>query len=138
MELKSNPKLIIIRGLPGAGKSTLAKKMIAENPDFLHFEADMYFVKDGVYTFVASQISKAHEWCQNSTRTALQHGKSVIVSNTFTTRREAQPYLSMAEKLGISYEIVTLTDNYGSIHNVPQETINKMQARFELLIFDNL
>lgn len=131
MELNSTQKLIIIRGLPGAGKTTLAKKMIENNPSFLHFEADMYFEEDGVYKFVASKIGKAHEWCQNSTKTALQHGKTAVVSNTFTTRWEVEPYLLMAERLGIPYEIITLTDNYGSIHNVPQETINKMQARFE-------
>lgn len=129
MELKQ--KLILIRGLPGSGKSTLAKKLIEENPHFKHYEADMYFVdRDGVYNFVGSNIGKAHHWCFSATETALQKGHTVIVSNTTTTQKEAQPYIDLAKRYSVELEIITLRENYGNIHNVPQETINKMQSRF--------
>lgn len=126
-----NRKLILIRGLPGSGKSTLAKKMVQENPSIHHYEADMYFVdSEGNYKYVGCNISKAHQWCFSATETALQKGYTVIVSNTTTTQKEAQPYIDLAKKLNAEIEIITLTENYGNIHNVPQETLNKMQSRF--------
>lgn len=47
--------LTLIRGLPGSGKSTMAK-FIAGDTDAVHLEADMYFIKDGEYKFEQTQI----------------------------------------------------------------------------------
>ena len=38
--------LYIVRGIPGSGKSTFAKSLGGT-----HFEADMFFMKDGEYKF---------------------------------------------------------------------------------------
>lgn len=127
----NNQKLIIIRGLPGSGKSTKAKSLLRENPGWHHYEADMYFVQDGVYKFDGSKIGKAHEWCRTMTERALDEGYTVIVSNTFTTKFETQPYLDMAKKKNIPIEIILMTENYGSIHDVPQNVMEKMRKRFE-------
>jgi predicted kinase len=35
-------QLFLLRGLPGSGKSTIAKSLV--NKDYCHKEADMYFV----------------------------------------------------------------------------------------------
>lgn len=59
-------KLVLIRGLPGSGKSTIARAMAA----YEHYEADMYFEKGGEYCYDASKIKDAHEWCQRETRSA--------------------------------------------------------------------
>lgn len=125
-------KLIIIRGLPGSGKTTKAKQILEENPHFKHYEADMYFEKDGEYKFVPSDLSKAHNWCFQMTENSIEHGDTVIVSNTFTTQWEVTPYSKLAKKHNIPFEIILLTENYGNIHGVPQETLNKMQKRFQL------
>lgn len=47
-------KLTLIRGLPGSGKTTLAKQL-----GVLHVEADMYFMRDGRYQF---EDGKAPSW----------------------------------------------------------------------------
>jgi len=73
-------KLILIRGLSGSGKSTLAKQM----KGVVHFEADMFFMKDGKYCYEPSRIKDAHAWCQSKTLRALRSGKDTVVSNTFT------------------------------------------------------
>lgn len=134
-------KLILIRGIPGSGKSTLAKKILEErfsNHDStytaLHVESDMYFTSPaGVYTFVGGQIGEAHEWCQEETDDTLDFGLSVIVSNTFTRKSEMQPYIDLAEKHGAEIEIIEATGNYGSVHNVPEEVVQKMRDRWETL-----
>ena len=54
-------ELYLLRGLPGSGKSTLAKSLGGK-----HFEADMYFVRDGEYQFDVTKLKEAHEWCRSS------------------------------------------------------------------------
>ena len=63
MENKKVKELIIIRGLPGAGKSTLAKSLGGIN-----IEADQYFMVDGEYKFDSSKIKLAHNYCQSQTQ----------------------------------------------------------------------
>jgi predicted kinase len=109
--------LTLIRGLPGAGKTTAAKKMVDQwLVDYFReplcpvvikatvhlFEADDWFYDDeGNYIFDPKDLSKAHQWCQRRTWTALKAGDSVVVSNTFTCRWELEPYLQMAEDHGL-------------------------------------
>lgn len=120
--------LILVRGLPGSGKSTFAVK---EFPKFQHFETDMYFVKDGVYDFNPLKLKLAHEWCQKEVRKALTEGKDVVVSNTFSMQWEMDPYLDMADALGHNVKVYRLMNEYGSIHNVPEEAIERMRVRFQ-------
>lgn len=118
-------ELILIRGLPGSGKSTMAK---TEYPDHIHREADQYFVdKYGNYNFDATKLHVAHKKCINSTRAYLKSGYDVVVSNTFTTWEEMKPYL----RLGFPTTIVIATGDYKSVHNVPDEVIQLMRDRWE-------
>lgn len=121
--------LVIIRGIPGAGKSTLAKKL-KEESSAVHYEADDFFMVDGEYRFNPKYLKEAHQHCFVHTREALQSGSPVIVANTFTQAWEIETYLELAKKLGVNTRIIHCLGNYGSIHNVPAEKIEQMQARF--------
>lgn len=124
-------KLILVRGLPGSGKSTLAAK-IAKHDNTLWFEADQYFMEDGTYMFRPQELGDAHEWCQERTRAALDKGFDVVVSNTFTTHREMEPYFQICEALGLSEPtIFVCSGSYKSVHNVPEETMQRMRSRWE-------
>lgn len=121
-------ELVLIRGIPGSGKSTIARSMV----EYSHFEADMFFVdNNGAYNYDRDKIKDAHEWCQSEAFKALTNGKSVVVSNTFTRRFEMEPYFEMAKTFGIHPRIIEATGQWDSVHNVPKETIEKMRARFE-------
>jgi predicted kinase len=131
-------KLILIRGLPGSGKSTLAKTLrrwFSSGPDYYlwdHWEADDFFVDDyGQYQFNAKRILEAHHWCQKGVKQSLKHKRNVIVSNTFTRVWEMQPYLDLAKQFGAEVTVLTCEGNYGNIHGVPDETIEKMRERWE-------
>ena len=78
-------ELFLLRGLPGAGKSTLAK-MLAGEKEYRHKEADMFFVDaDGNYKFEPSKIKDAHAWCQEEVDFMMKYEHSpIVVSNTFT------------------------------------------------------
>jgi hypothetical protein len=42
-----------------------------------------------------------------------------------------QPYLDISKKYGVELEILEAKGNYGSIHGVPQKTIDAMRSRWE-------
>lgn len=89
--------MVIVRGLPGSGKSTFAK---ARYPEAVHCEADMFFELGGEYRFDPKRLNQAHAWCQGRAIQALQDGRDVVVSNTFVKVWELTPYVEMAERFG--------------------------------------
>jgi len=123
--------LILIRGLPGSGKSTKANQLLDQKVVDAHFEADQYCMKDGVYKFDSSKVSDNHQSCQEDTFSALLCGDSVVVSNTFTKTWEMLPYIDFCWMNKIPWTIIECLDNYGSIHSVPINIIEKMKQRWE-------
>lgn len=121
-------ELVIIRGLPGSGKSTLATGLAEQG--YQHFEADMYFMKDGAYCYDASQIRDAHNWCKTMTRTALERGERVVVANTFTRLAEMQPYFKMCKNI----RVIEATGQWPNVHGVPPERVQQMAERWEPLV----
>lgn len=125
-------QLMLIRGLPGSGKSTVAKLF----DKALHFEADMYFLDaDGNYHFDASKIKNAHNWCRHSVMDAMKEGHPiVVVSNTFTQEWEMEVYYLLAEELG--YRVISMiVENRHegkNIHGCPDDKIEQMKTRFEI------
>jgi predicted kinase len=119
-------KLTLIRGLPGSGKSTMAKAM-----NCYHVEADMYFIENGEYLYNPAFIKAAHEWCQDKVREALSWNIDIVVSNTVSQRWEMNPYIKLADYFKAKIEIITCTGAWNSIHSVPDSVIEKMKQRWE-------
>ena len=121
--------LTLIRGIPGSGKSTLAKSL-AEKENGLHYEADMFFERNGQYHFAPEKLQDAHHWCRMQTMNGLSKNVPVIVSNTFLSSWEIEPYIGIAVEAEIPIRIIECTDDFGSIHNVPAGKIEQMKSRF--------
>jgi len=56
-----------------------------------------------------------------------------MVTNTFTTMKEMQAYLDVARRLDIKLKFVEMRTQYGSIHGVPEATMEKMRNRWVTL-----
>jgi len=123
-------KLTLIRGIPGSGKSTIAKQLLENNPNTFHYEADMFFMKDGEYKFDPDQIYNAHKWCQHQTKLDLECELNVIVSNTFTRLKEMRPYFIIAKQFGIVPQVITCHGIWTNVHGCPEHTVQKMKERF--------
>ena len=131
--------LTLIRGLPGSGKSTLAKALWQTNADMLHFEADMFHIdENGNYRFDASRLKEAHQWCKDCVEEALSEGDSVVVSNTFTQMWEMQPYIELAQQFKASLQVIECHGDFGNIHDVPEEVVQKMRERWQPFTFGEL
>ena len=120
--------LYLIRGLPGSGKSTLGKLLAGSN----NFEADDYFMSEGVYTFKPSELPNAHDFCQFQVRTSMEEMiPTIAVCNTFSEQWEVDPYLEMLKKHHLyTVNIIECQSDYGSVHGVPDEAVQAMKDRW--------
>lgn len=122
-------KLILIRGLPGSGKSTRAR---LEFPTFKHYEADQYFMDQfGHYRFDSTKLDRAHASCLSRTREALRCGIDVVVSNTFIRKDSLRPYLELAAAVGVEVTVIDCVDSFGSVHDVSDDVMAEMRAAWE-------
>lgn len=122
-------KLILVRGLPGSGKSTFAKSLLARNPRMKHLEADMYFSRDGEYIFDPTKLRAAHQWCWEATCEAMLEGRDVVVTNTFTQLWELDRYLNFRYRFEVI--VVEMRTMWGNIHGVPADKVEAMEHRWE-------
>jgi len=132
--------LILIRGLPGSGKTTLATA-IQEEGDADMWAADDFFVNDsGEYVFEPWRLAAAHSCCQMNVDASMNAGKPrIIVHNTFTRLWEFVAYDKMAVDHGYRVVIINCYDGgctdeqlaERNTHGVPLETIKNMRERWE-------
>jgi predicted kinase len=126
-------KLIIIRGLPGSGKSYLAKQLVGEG---IICSSDYFFTSsNGEYKFSYSHLGNAHSWCKNEVLRQMIFGTSpIVVDNTNVRKWELDPYIDMAKNLGYVWEIKEPQTSWAkdpnecfarNQHGVPLETILK-------------
>lgn len=119
--------LTIIRGLPGSGKTTLAKTF---NGVF-HLELDMFMMNDGEYEFDRTKFPVIIPKYIEIVKSILDTKCDLVISNTFTKISEFEEYIDYANELGYNVVVYCCTHNYGSIHGIPKDTYEIMKNRFE-------
>jgi predicted kinase len=121
---------VILRGLPGSGKSTFAKRL-ASKFGFVHLEADDHLYVNGEYRFDPARIADAHALVVRDALTQLETGRRVVVANTHVRLWEMAGIIGAATLSQRSYCIVHCDGRFSNIHAVPDEVISGMIARWE-------
>jgi predicted ABC-type ATPase len=124
----AKPRLQIIRGLPGSGKTTLALDRYSH---LMRIETDMFFMRDGKYTFTLDLNKKAVKWFNKTVRDMAKTGMDFVVTGVFAAHTERLA-TTIAAGLDNGYEVYikTLARDYGNIHNVPQDHLKAMKDSF--------
>lgn len=132
-------KLVILRGLPGSGKTTLAKQLTSDGG--VIFSSDDFFMDNGVYHFRSKGLKDSHLWNQSRTEKAMENGERLIViDNTNVRKWEAKPYV----KLGVAYGYKIVFKEVDTPwrfdvdqlvkhdkHMIPRDVIEKMLKQWE-------
>lgn len=132
--------MVLLRGCPGAGKSTFANFIWS---DKVICEADQFFYDEhGVYNFDGLKLKEAHKWCRDKVEGMMQENQrsgsvyypEIVVSNTFTQEWEMKEYFDLAEKYGYTVVSLIVENRHGgkNIHGVPDEKVEQMKKRFEI------
>ncbi|MCD4847406.1 MAG: ATP-binding protein [Candidatus Aegiribacteria sp.] len=130
-------KVFIMRGLPGAGKTTWIRNNL---PDAFICSADNYFLDEkGIYKFDSLLLSEAHESCLKRFVEILTSQEDevqkeslfVVVDNTAIRAWEISPYYNLAKAYGHDVRVVHIKCDSDlaysrNIHGVPLEKVEKM------------
>lgn len=131
-------KLVIMRGLPGSGKSGKAKQLVGNG--IIH-STDDFFVENGVYVFDYNNVSKFHYFNFLSSVRSMQRGISpIIIDNTNILAQHCLNYVESGRMYG--YEIIVVEPDTPwafdieelmkrNTHGVPRETMVEMLDQYE-------
>ena len=139
--------LIIVRGLPGAGKSTAALSFGVPVREADKFDGLYTFHENGSVQFHGMEtvdgtlmIQNAHNWCQSCIREDLAGDEPVaVVANTFVQGWEFTPYLEMAREAGARIVVIDCYDGgmddatlaTRNVHGVPEVAIARMRSNWD-------
>lgn len=106
---RPNQEMIIMRGIPGAGKSTKAKTLVGEGiihstDDVIEAQGDYnLFFKQMIESEDFTPLSKAHSLNLKNSIKSLKDGLSpVIIDNTNIRQNESKAYVKAALELGLA------------------------------------
>jgi predicted kinase len=121
--------LVLFRGLPGSGKTTIAKRLVEYS-----VAADDF---PGLYEggFNKELLGQAHSWCLDTVEGWMATGiETIAVHNTFVNPWEMEKYFSVANKYGYDVSTVIVENRHGnaSVHDVPDETVKRMESNFKV------
>ena len=130
--------VVMMRGLPGSGKSYYAKQLIASLPEYVNsciVSADDYFVDAaGNYQWNGSKIHDAHHTCFDMFLRALWDRIDVIVvDNTNIRLDEMQPYVMVTSIADYDLQVHQFVPSESMletiiercVHNVPADKVKR-------------
>ena len=138
MEKEYVGDLILLRGVPGSGKTTLGNIILFNIQSNIQdvLSADNFFINEkSDYVFDATKLKEAHNECQVKCAERMRNQFSkIVVANTFTQEWEMEPYFIMAERYNYRTHCVIVENRHGGVnqHGVPAEKLEQMKNRFNI------
>ncbi|KFV04820.1 NEDD4-binding protein 2, partial [Tauraco erythrolophus] len=133
--------LVLLRGVPGSGKSYLARALLEDNPGGIILSTDDYFYKHGQYHYDPDCLGEAHDWNRKRAKEAFEVRISpIIIDNTNIQAWEMKPYVTLAQQF--NYKVMFREPDTWwkfkpkelerrNVHGVSKEKIKRMLERYE-------
>lgn len=131
-------RIVIFRGLPGSGKSTVAH-CLSQKTGAVLIEQDQFRVRNGKYVFKSED--KVKDAFLATIGAYAQFGADIILTGVFATKKSVNEVLSHIYKMkpydeDIFVKAIVCTAMYGSVHKVPESVIEQMARSWEPLRFE--
>ena len=126
--------LILLRGVSGSGKSTIAPMFNTTN---IVSTDDFFLDEYGDYVFDANSLVINHQKCQLAVDMMMQDNEGlIVVHNTFTKDWEMSHYFDLARKYGYAVHTIIVENRHGSrnVHDVPLDSIEAQRERFSVTL----
>ena len=132
--------LIIFRGLPGAGKSSIGKSFAKSN-DCVFIEPDMYITDDsGNYNYSVENFKKAVNQAKNDIKIAMQKRKkgydvTVVYADVLPSKKEVMDIISCIPKTEtyiVVDIVISMRESFlRKVHGVPLNELRRMCNELE-------
>jgi len=129
--------LIILRGMPSSGKSTVAK-LFTINSNIC--TADDYHYVNDIYQYKPENASMAHFLCQMKCKYLMKNDiDKIVIANTNVSDYEIEPYVNLANEFNYKIHILIVENRHQSSndHNVPLDIIFKMYVKFKIKLLSD-
>lgn len=131
-------QLILMQGVPGSGKSSIAT-IIANHINAKVVSNNDYMVKNNKYCFEPARLNECIEKCQDAAERYAEEGWNLIIDNVNAEPFTVDYYFDLAERH--NYRVMVIRTSRSSnecfrenIHNVPPQSIINMHGRMSELM----
>ena len=139
----NRPKLVLLVGIPGAGKTTYATKYIKENPNTIHLSSDSIRKELWGSESIQGDNNEIFSLMHDRAIEALNNGQNVIHDATNMTRKDRSYIIELCPKfVQIEAHIIwapietCIKRDANRERTVGKEVIDKMLKRFQAVYYD--